>query len=45
MGAVKSMIPEDELNDQWLGGSTNIRPTYYAKYKIDHKLNRLLDRG
>ena len=24
-----------ELNDQWLGGSTNIRPTYYAKYPID----------
>ena len=24
-----------ELNDQWKGGSTNIRPTYYAKYKID----------
>ena len=24
-----------KLNDQWVGGSTNIRPTYYAKYKID----------
>ena len=24
-----------ELNDQWKGGSTNIRPSYYAKYKID----------
>ena len=24
-----------ELNDQWVGGSTDIRPTYYAKYKID----------
>jgi hypothetical protein len=35
MGAVKNMIPEDELNDQWLGGSTDIRPTYYAKYNID----------
>jgi len=23
------------LNDQWKGGSTNIRPKYYAKYKID----------
>ena len=23
------------LNDQWKGGSTNIRPSYYAKYKID----------
>jgi len=23
------------LNDQWKGGSTSIRPTYYAKYKID----------
>ncbi len=22
-------------NDQWKGGSTNIRPPYYAKYKID----------
>ena len=22
-------------NDQWKGGSTNIRPSYYAKYKID----------
>ena len=30
--------PEDddnELNDQWKGGSTDIRPAYYAKYKID----------
>ena len=30
--------PEDdnnELNDQWIGGSTDIRPAYYAKYKID----------
>ena len=26
---------EDQLNDQWKGGSTNIRPSYYAKYKID----------
>ena len=26
---------QEVLNDQWLGGSTNIRPTYYAKYKID----------
>ena len=25
----------DQLNDQWKGGSTNIRPSYYAKYKID----------
>jgi hypothetical protein len=24
-----------KLNDQWKGGSTNIRPSYYAKYKID----------
>ena len=24
-----------ELNDQWVGGSTDIRPTYYAKYEID----------
>ena len=23
------------LNDQWKGGSTSIRPKYYAKYKID----------
>ena len=23
------------LNDQWKGGSTSIRPVYYAKYKID----------
>ncbi len=26
---------EEKLNDQWKGGSTNIRPSYYAKYKID----------
>lgn len=26
---------EPKLNDQWVGGSTNIRPPYYAKYKID----------
>tara|TARA_R100000900_G_scaffold95730_1_gene74222 strand:- start:98 stop:424 length:327 start_codon:yes stop_codon:yes gene_type:complete len=25
----------DGLNDQWKGGSTSIRPKYYAKYKID----------
>ena len=25
----------DKMNDQWKGGSTNIRPSYYAKYKID----------
>ena len=25
----------DGLNDQWKGGSTNIRPKYYAKYPID----------
>jgi len=24
-----------KLNDQWLGGSTDIRPSYYAKYPID----------
>ena len=30
-------FPKDKpkLNDQWVGGSTNIRPPYYAKYKID----------
>ena len=28
-------VIEDQLNDQWKGGSTNIRPNYYAKYKID----------
>ena len=28
-------VIEDQLNDQWKGGSTNIRPSYYAKYKID----------
>ena len=28
-------LSEDGLNDQWKGGSTNIRPSYYAKYKID----------
>ena len=26
---------EDQMNDQWKGGATNIRPPYYAKYKID----------
>ena len=26
---------ENKLNDQWKGGSTDIRPAYYAKYKID----------
>ena len=26
---------EPQLNDQWKGGSTSIRPKYYAKYKID----------
>lgn len=26
---------EEKLNDQWIGGSTSIRPKYYAKYKID----------
>ena len=25
----------EQLNDQWMGGSTSIRPAYYAKYKID----------
>jgi hypothetical protein len=25
----------EHLNDQWKGGSTTIRPAYYAKYKID----------
>jgi len=30
------ILEEDEkMNDQWKGGATNIRPTYYAKYKID----------
>jgi hypothetical protein len=29
------MEEEDKLNDKWVGGSTNIRPAYYAKYKID----------
>ena len=28
-------IDKSKLNDQWKGGSTNIRPDYYAKYKID----------
>jgi len=26
---------EEKMNDQWKGGATNIRPTYYAKYPID----------
>ena len=26
---------KDKLNDQWKGGNTSIRPTYYAKYEID----------
>ena len=26
---------EDQMNDQWKGGATNIRPPYYAKDKID----------
>ena len=26
---------DTKLNDQWVGGNTNIRPTYYAKYPID----------
>jgi len=26
---------DKKLNDQWKGGSTNIRPPYYAKYEID----------
>ena len=26
---------EPELNDQWKGGATKIRPPYYAKYEID----------
>jgi|TARA_R100000093_G_scaffold22595_2_gene12864 hypothetical protein len=26
---------EQKLNDQWKGGNTPIRPTYYAKYEID----------
>ena len=30
-----NQLEEDQLNDQWKGGSTNIRPSYYAKYKID----------
>ena len=25
----------DKMNDQWKGGSTSIRPSYYAKYEID----------
>ena len=29
------MEVEEKLNDQWIGGSTNIRPKYYAKYPID----------
>ena len=30
------ILEEDEkMNDQWRAGATNIRPTYYAKYKID----------
>ena len=28
-------VDESKLNDQWKGGSTTIRPSYYAKYKID----------
>ena len=28
-------VDESKLNDQWKGGSTDIRPSYYAKYKID----------
>ena len=31
----KELEDESKLNDQWKGGSTNIRPSYYAKYKID----------
>ena len=31
----EAFCKSQDLNDQWLGGSTNIRPTYYAKYKID----------
>jgi len=35
-----SQIGEEHMeqtyeNDQWKGGSTDIRPPYYAKYKID----------
>ena len=30
-----NQLEGDQLNDQWKGGSTNIRPSYYAKYKID----------
>ena len=29
------ILEEDEMNDQWKGGATNIRPPYYAKYEID----------
>ena len=28
-------IKEEDLNDQWKGGSTDIRPAYYAQYLID----------
>ena len=35
IASVVKEAAEEKLNDQWVGGSTNIRPTYYAKYKID----------
>lgn len=35
LDAKEDKLNEEKLNDQWKGGSTNIRPSYYAKYKID----------